>query len=41
MVFPPVEPPGTPWLLDTARAEPGDDLVAAGADLEPGTLLAA
>jgi leucyl/phenylalanyl-tRNA---protein transferase len=41
MVHPPVEPPGTPWLLDTARAEPGDDLVAAGADLEPGTLLAA
>ena len=41
MVFPPVEPPRTPWLLDTARADPGDDLVAAGADLEPGTLLAA
>ena len=41
MVFPPVEPPGTPWQLDTARADPGDDLVAAGADLEPGTLLAA
>ncbi len=41
MVFPPVEPPPTAWLLDTARAEPGDDLVAAGADLEPGTLLAA
>ena len=41
MVFPPVEPPATPWLLDAARATPGDDLVAAGADLEPGTLLAA
>jgi len=41
MVHPPVEPPTTPWLLDTARADPGDDLVAAGADLEPGTLLAA
>ena len=41
MVHPPVEPPSTPWLLDTARADPGDDLVAAGADLEPGTLLAA
>jgi len=41
MVHPPVEPPPTPWLLDAARAEPGEDLVAAGADLEPGTLLAA
>ena len=41
MVFPPVEPPATPWLLDAARATPGDDLVAAGDDLEPGTLLAA
>ena len=41
MVHPPVEPPPTSWLLDAARAEPHDDLVAAGADLEPGTLLAA
>lgn len=41
MSFPPVEPPATPWLLDAARLEPGDDLVASGADLEPGTLLAA
>jgi len=41
MVHPPVEPPSTPWLLDAARAERGDDLVAAGADLEPGTLLSA
>jgi leucyl/phenylalanyl-tRNA---protein transferase len=41
VVFPPVEPPRTPWLLDSATATPGDDLVAAGADLEPGTLLAA
>ena len=41
VVFPPVEPPATTWLLDSARAGPGDDLVAAGADLEPGTLLAA
>ena len=41
MVHPPVEPPRTPWLLDAARADPGEDLVAAGADLEPGTLLAA
>jgi leucyl/phenylalanyl-tRNA--protein transferase len=40
-VFPPVQPPPTPWLLDAAVATPGDDLVAAGADLEPGTLLAA
>ena len=41
MVHPPLEPPPTPWSLDATRAEPGDDLVAAGADLEPGTLLAA
>ena len=41
MVHPPVEPPRTSWLLDAARAEPGEDLVAAGADLQPGTLLAA
>jgi leucyl/phenylalanyl-tRNA---protein transferase len=41
MVHPPLEPPTTPWSLDATRAEPGDDLVAAGADLEPGTLLAA
>ena len=40
-VFPPVEPPPTPWVLDAARPTPGDDLVAAGADLEPGTVLAA
>ncbi|MGL5864644.1 MAG: leucyl/phenylalanyl-tRNA--protein transferase [Dermatophilaceae bacterium] len=37
----PVEPPPTPWHLDVATAVPGQDLVAAGADLEPGTLLAA
>ena len=41
MVFPPVEPPPTSWVLEAAPASPGDDLVAAGADLEPGTLLAA
>ncbi|GIL34161.1 leucyl/phenylalanyl-tRNA--protein transferase [Phycicoccus sp. DTK01] len=41
MAFPPVEPPPTGWLLDAADAVEGDDLVAAGADLDPGTLLAA
>ncbi len=41
MVFPPVPPPPTGWLLGAARPAPGDDLVAAGADLEPGTLLEA
>ncbi|MBR7743170.1 leucyl/phenylalanyl-tRNA--protein transferase [Phycicoccus sp. BSK3Z-2] len=41
MVFPPVPPAPSPWLFDAARAAPGDDLVAAGADLEPGTLLEA
>lgn len=36
----PIEPPPTPWVLpDPLRAD--DDLVAIGADLEPGTLLAA
>jgi leucyl/phenylalanyl-tRNA--protein transferase len=38
----PIEPPATPWLLpDASRAEPGVELVGAGADLAPGTLLAA
>ena len=37
----PVEPPPSPWIFpDVARSD-GDDLVAVGADLEPGTLLAA
>ena len=36
----PVEPPPTPWTFpDPAQAE--DDLVAVGADLAPGTILAA
>ena len=38
----PVEPPPTPWSFpDPAAFDPDDDLVAVGADLEPGTLLAA
>lgn len=41
----PVEPPPTPWELPSrgqlAALESDDDLVAVGADLEPGTLLAA
>jgi len=40
----PIEPPPTPWVLpDPTLADDGDldDLVAIGADLEPGTLLAA
>jgi leucyl/phenylalanyl-tRNA--protein transferase len=40
----PIEPPPTPWVLpDPGYADDGelDDLVAVGADLEPGTLLAA
>ena len=37
-----VEPPATPWeFADPARFDDLDDLVAVGADLEPGTLLAA
>jgi leucyl/phenylalanyl-tRNA--protein transferase len=37
----PVEPPSTTWQLDVHLAEAGEDLVGVGADLEPGTLLAA
>lgn len=39
---PPREPPPTAWALPDPRgAPPGDDLIGLGADLEPGTLLAA
>jgi leucyl/phenylalanyl-tRNA--protein transferase len=41
----PLEPPQSPYAADLSRsvqrARPGDDLVAVGADLTPGTLLAA
>ncbi|MEP9362853.1 leucyl/phenylalanyl-tRNA--protein transferase [Nocardioides sp. CN2-186] len=38
----PVEPPPSRWSFgDPSRYDPVDDLVAMGADLEPGTLLAA
>lgn len=37
----PVEPPATPWLLPTPDRADAHGLVAVGADLEPGTLLAA
>ena len=38
----PVEPPPSPWEFPDPRdAEPGADLVGIGADLAPGTLLAA
>lgn len=37
----PVEPPPTPWRLNAADARPGEELVGVGADLEPGTILAA
>jgi leucyl/phenylalanyl-tRNA--protein transferase len=38
----PVEPPPSAWEFPApARFHPGDDLVATGADLEPGTVLAA
>ncbi|HYN28647.1 MAG TPA: leucyl/phenylalanyl-tRNA--protein transferase [Dermatophilaceae bacterium] len=39
--FPPVEAPPTPWRLNDVRPQPGEDLVAGGADLAPGTLLTA
>ncbi|WP_182525196.1 leucyl/phenylalanyl-tRNA--protein transferase [Nocardioides dongkuii] len=37
----PSDPPPTPWRFPAADALDDDDLVAIGADLEPGTLLAA
>lgn len=37
----PIEPPPTPWLFDDPAAARDDDLVGLGADLAPGTLLAA
>jgi leucyl/phenylalanyl-tRNA---protein transferase len=37
----PVEPPPSAYVFDPSSAEPGEDLVAAGADLRPGTVLAA
>jgi leucyl/phenylalanyl-tRNA--protein transferase len=36
-----VEPPATRWRLAGVRPQPEEDLVAAGADLAPGTLLTA
>lgn len=36
-----IEPPPTRWDLAAARPTDGEDLVAIGADLEPGTLLPA
>jgi leucyl/phenylalanyl-tRNA--protein transferase len=38
---PPVDPPPTPWQLVAPPDDHPDDLWAAGADLEPGTLLSA
>lgn len=37
----PVEPPGTAWDFGDPSAWPADDLVGVGADLQPGTVLAA
>jgi leucyl/phenylalanyl-tRNA---protein transferase len=37
----PVEPPRSSWALGVEGAEPGEDLIGVGADLEPGTLLLA
>lgn len=37
----PVEPPPSRYAFDLSAAAPGEDLVGVGADLEPGTLLAA
>jgi leucyl/phenylalanyl-tRNA--protein transferase len=40
-IRPPAEPPPTRWRLPDAETADGDGVVAIGADLEPGTLLAA
>jgi leucyl/phenylalanyl-tRNA--protein transferase len=40
-VIPPVEPEPSGYCFDTGAAVPGEDLVGVGADLEPGTVLAA
>jgi leucyl/phenylalanyl-tRNA--protein transferase len=37
----PIEPEASAWNFSLDRAVPGDDLIAVGADLAPGTLLAA
>ncbi|MGI8901099.1 MAG: leucyl/phenylalanyl-tRNA--protein transferase [Nocardioides sp.] len=37
----PIEPPPTPWLFPAVESAETDDVVAMGADLSPGTLLAA
>lgn len=37
----PIEPPPSVWHVDLAQATPGEDLIGVGADLEPGTILAA
>jgi leucyl/phenylalanyl-tRNA---protein transferase len=37
----PVEPPPSPWLMPDPAAAGDNDLVGVGADLEPGTILAA
>jgi leucyl/phenylalanyl-tRNA--protein transferase len=37
----PIEPPQTPWHFDLSTVEDGEDLVALGGDLLPGTVLAA
>lgn len=37
----PIEPPPSAYVFDPLLAGPGEDLVAVGADLRPGTLLAA
>jgi len=41
MLCVPIEPPPSPWMFPDVEASESDDLVAMGADLAPGTLLAA
>ncbi|MEI7593055.1 MAG: leucyl/phenylalanyl-tRNA--protein transferase [Actinomycetes bacterium] len=37
----PIEPPASPWALPPAQSADDDGVVGVGADLEPGTILAA
>ena len=39
--MPPVEPPPSPWMFPPVDTADPDGLLAVGADLKPGTLLAA
>lgn len=39
--WPPIEPPPSRWRFDLSRAQPAEDLLTAGGDLQASTILAA